>query len=362
MSTLWRTTLLVCSALLFVGQGCVSLNKSKAQTSGPAGVFVTADKGENWSQLAALPTAEGVLSIDHVSVNRFFLDPQDPNAIYLGTRGTGLFYTYDKGRTWQQPQEPALQSGYIYSVAVHPKDKCVLQVTNGSQIFASKDCARTWKEVYRESRSGLTIQSIRFEPFELYRLLMTESNGDLLESRDGGLSWAIIHRFETNILNIEPDPHQQGVFYVTTRENGIFRSRDGAVTWDSLADNMKEFTGSLKYRGFVLHPERANIIYWLSTYGILMSRNGGNTWEDVGLLTPPGSVNIYAFGVNPQNPNDLYYTATLKDLSRSTFYRSIDGGKNWTTKKLPTGQVPIAMHIHADGELVYLGFVVPPQK
>jgi hypothetical protein len=58
----------------------------------------------------------------------------------------------------------------------------------------------------------------------------------------------------------------------------------------------------------------------------------------------------------------MYYTATLKDLSRSTFYKSIDGGVNWTTKKLPTGQVPAKMRIHPEKNYIYIGFAIPPKS
>lgn len=361
MST-WKSLVIMMSMLLLVGQGCVSLGGNKVTTEGVAGVFVSTDKGENWSHLTALPEADGVKSIADANVYRMFEDPQDPNAMYLTTRAQGMYYTYDDGRTWQRPTDPILQSGFIYSVAVHPKDKCTIYVTNGNQVFRSNDCSRTYEEVYRESRSGVLIQALRFEHAEPYRLFMGEDNGNLLQSMDGGKSWTVLQRFDSRITHIEADRLKAGQLYIVTRDNGLYRSTDSGITWVPLADTLKDYSGALEYRGFVMHPTKQNVIYWVSTYGILYSINAGDTWQPIDLITPPGSVNIYSFAVNPKNDQEMYYTATLKDLSRSTFYRSIDGGKNWTTKRLPTGQVPITMRTHPVKDYLYLGFAIPLKK
>lgn len=362
MSTSWKSLIMVMSVLIFAGQGCVSLGGSKVTTEGVAGVFVSTDKGENWSHLTALPEADGVKSIASANVYRVLEDPQDPGAMYLTTRDQGMYYTYDEGRTWQRPAEPSLQSGFIYGLAVHPKDKCTIFATNGNQVFRSNDCNRTYEEVYRESRSGVTIQSLKFETNEPHKLFMAENNGDLLQSMDSGKSWTVINRFGNQLVHIEADKFKPGLMYVITREQGMFRSTDSGQTWISLAEKLKEYSGALEYRGFILHPTKPNVVYWLSTYGILYSTNAGDSWQPIDLITPPGSVNIYSFAVNPKNDQEMYYTATLKDFSRSTFYRSIDGGKNWTTKKLPTGQVPITLKPHPEKDYIYLGFAIPPKK
>lgn len=357
-----KNLIMVMSMLIFVGQGCVSLGGNKVVTEGSAGVFVSTDKGENWTPLTALPEADGVKSIATANVYRIQEDPQDPGAMYLLTRDQGMYYTYNEGRVWQRPAEPLLQSGFIYSVAVHPKDKCTIFATNGNQVFRSSDCNRTYEEVYRESRSGVTIQSLKFENGEPFKLLMAENNGDLLQSMDSGKSWTVINRFGSQIVHIEADKLKSGQMYVITRDQGLSRSVDGGQTWVSLGEKLKEYSGGLEYRGFVLHPTKANVIYWLSTYGILYSTNAGDSWQPIDLITPPGSVNIYSFAVNPKNDQEMYYTATLKDFSRSTFYRSIDGGKNWTTKKLPSGQIPITLKPHLEKDYLYLGFAIPPKK
>lgn len=347
--------------VLFTGAGCVSLGGGQS-TSGAAGLYVSTDKGENWKSLAALPEADGVKSIADANVYRLYEDPQDPQALYLATRAQGMYYSYDDGRTWQRPKDANLQAGFIYSIAVHPKDKCTVYVTNGVQVFRSNDCSRSYEEVYRESRNGIVIQSLRFATSEPYSLYMGESNGDLLQSLDGGKSWTVMNRFANQLVHVETSRLQPGVMYVVTRDQGLHRSTDGGQTWTPLTEKLSEYSGALEYRGFVMHPTKPGVIYWLSTYGVLYSTDSGDSWKPIELITPPGSVYIYAFAVNPRNDQEIYYTATLTDFTRSTFYRSIDGGKNWTTKKVPSGQVPIVMRAHPDQDYLYLGFAIPPKK
>lgn len=347
--------------ILVTGQSCVSLSSgNQSTTTGPAGMFASNDKGSSWRQVNALPKADGVRNISAVSVYRIFEDPQDNRVMYLATRSNGMFYSYDSGITWQQPEGP-LSAGFVYSVAVHPQDKCLIYGTNGTQIFKSDDCNRSWVEMYRESRSDVKIVSLTFNYFYPHQIVLAESNGDVLRSDDQGKSWMILNRFGVKISEVIPDQLEENVFYVATRNDGLIRTLDGGSSWTYLKDKLSAFPGGLEFRRLVVHPTTPGTIYWISTYGILVSTNQGDTWEALPLITPPGSANIYGFDVNPANDKEIYYTATIGD--RSTFYRSIDGGKNWITKKLPSGQIPTALRVDPNKEnIVYLGFTIPPKQ
>lgn len=350
---------LLLALLILSGQGCLSLVGEQPPTSGPAGMFISTDKGNSWEPISLLPTAAGVRDLSGVSVYRLFSDPGDPRALYWATRNHGFFYSYDDGRSWQQSPGDLAQN-FIYSMAVHPGDRCTIYAANGERVLKTEDCSRSWDEVYRESRVDIRAMSLVFNPVNAKQLLLLESNGDVLQSVDGGQSWEVRQRFETEAAEIFADPLQRDVFYVATRVQGLYRSKDGGKTWESLQSNMKDFSGAVEFRRFFVHPKKIGVLYWISTYGILQSLDGGDTWGAVPLITPPGSVQIYGFAVNPKNENEMYYTATISN--RSTFYRTVDGGKNWVTKKLPSGQIPTMLYAHPTKDLVlYLGFTIPPK-
>jgi len=353
------TPVLALSAFLFMGQGCIgpSTSNDSLQTSGPAGVYISTDKGEAWQPLVSYPTSDGVQSLAGVSVYKIVPDPHDVQTLYWLSRGHGMFYTIDNGKTWQRVRGP-LSDGFVYDLAIHPQDPCTMYATNGTYIYKSEDCARTWEEVYRESRTDVSIRSIAFHQFAPYQIFAGANNGDVLISSDLGTSWALSKRFGKYITNILADTKNPERIYVATKANGIYRTDDAGETWKDISGGLNAYSGSKEYRRAFLHPTKENTLYWISTYGILLSEDAGDTWNPMSLITPPGSVQIYSFAINPQNDNEIYYTATTQ--TRSTFYRSIDGGQSWITRQLPTGQIPTVLYVHpTNASWVYAGFTIP---
>ncbi|MBU0661122.1 hypothetical protein KKG22_02985 [Patescibacteria group bacterium] len=360
MKTYVRLLSLCALSLLFIGQGCVSFGSSSSNSSGPAGMFASSNKGESWQPVSTLPKSDGIKNMSGVSVYRIFDDPQDPSTMYWASRGHGLFFTHDNGITWQQPLSPSLTQGFIYGVAVHPKDKCTLYVTNGKLVYKSTDCTRTWSEVHRESSSD-NVVSVLISPVAPYDVYLATTKGRFLVSKDTGVSWQTVFQFRYPIAEAFVDPFVKDRVYVATKEYGMYRSFDAGQTWVSANEDIADLSDALEFRRFIPYTGKEHYLYYVSTYGIHVSENAGDSWETLELIHPAGSAKIYGFDVNPQNKNEIYYTATIND--RSTFYKSIDGGVSWITKELPSKQLPTALRVHPsiDNQL-YLGFTIPPKE
>ena len=345
---------------LLTGASCVSFSSNQTGTTGPAGMFVSTDKGESWQQTSALPKAEGVKSISGVSVNRLYEDPQDPRALYVTTPSNGMFYSFDDGKTWQQPEGP-LSSGFVYAVAVHPKNKCVIFASNGREVFRTDDCLRSWTKVDSELRSDVSVRTLAFNPFPPYQIFQGKTNGDILQSFDSGNGWQMVKKFNKRLVNLIASPLKENLLYAIMKEDGLYRSEDGGASWVSTKDKLKKLSGGLEYRRFALHATKPDTVFWISTYGILRSDDRGDNLTAMNLITPPGSANIYGFAVNPQNENEVYYVGTIGN--RSLFYKTVDGGKNWTTKKVPSGQLPTVLRVHPkQTNVIYMGFSIPPKQ
>lgn len=348
------------ASILFLGAGCFSLGDETATTTGPAGLFVSEDKGAAWSALSTFPTAEGVRQLSGVSVYRLVGDPQDPKTLYWLSREHGLFFSINDGKEWRRFDGP-LASGFVYALAVHPKDKCTIFASNGGQVYKTDDCGRSWREMYREVRPDAQITSLVFNPFAPHFVYMAISSGELLQSVDSGRTWRVAHRFAVPVSEVVFDPLRPHILYVASKTDGLYRSENGGDDWESLRDAMKEYPGAAEYRRMVVHPKRAKEVFWVSTYGILASADGGDHWYAMDLLTPPGSAQIYGFAVNPNNDKEIYYTATINN--RSALYKSVDGGAHWLTAKLPSDQIPSVLRIHPDkSSIMYLGFTMPQRQ
>lgn len=343
--------------LVLLGAGCLDFGGSAAQ--GPTGVFRSIDRGETWLPSAALPTPQGIKSIAGIDVFRMFNDPSDPNALYVGTRGQGLFYTYSKGEGWMRVD--AFSGKFIYALAVDPQNKCVIYVSDGLHMYKTIDCSRTWQLVYTEERPTEHFVSIAVDFGNSKIVYAALVGGDIVASNDSGLSWHTVKRFGFQVQHLAADQLGAGRIYVASYHNGLYRSDDGGASWVDLSQPLNAFNESNYFYRLVVHPSRKNTVFWICKYGILRSDDAGTTWREIKLLTPPGSVNIYAFAINPQNEKEIYYVSTVlgeKNLPlRSTFYKSVDGGSTWVTKKLPTNSIPISIYLHPlEPNVLFLGF------
>lgn len=342
--------------LILGGAGCVQFG---GQAKGTMGVYRSADGGEQWFLKGIYPTPKGVLTIAGVKVYRFFSDPSDDNAIYLGSRGQGLYYTYDNADTWKSSD--AMNGLFIYALTVDPKNKCVIYASDGPHVFKTKDCMRTWSTVFTEAIPSQRFVALVSDIEDSNIIYGAEISGDILRSLDGGGSWRIVKRFNFELRDLVTDA--SGKLYAASYKNGLYRSDDGGDTWKNLSDDFKNHSDSMTFYRLILNPAQRDSLFWISKYGILRSDDAGVSWTDIKLLTPPGSVNIYAFAINPNNQKEMYYTGTIlgdknKNV-RSTLYKSTDGGENWITKKLPTNTIPVDMRVHPDnGKVLFLGFTV----
>jgi len=354
------TLLALAFGFLLMGASCIQ----SSGTSGTMGVFRSNDKGDSWLPAMAVPTAQGVKSISGVNVFRLHTDPSDPNAIYLASRGQGLVYTYNYGASWQVVD--VLGGRFIYGLAVDPTDKCTVYVSDGANIYKTIDCNRTWKLVYTEQRPNQRFVSLAIDfgnPKIIYGGI---TGGDVLVSSDAGLSWRVTKRFGTDMQLLVSDPSTPKRLYAAMQRNGLYRSDDGGENWVDLNAGLDKFNDSKTFYRLVLNPGQKDSLFWISKYGILRSDNAGQDWNELKLITPPGSVNIYSFAINPDNQKELYYTGTVlgeKNVHvRSTFYKSVDGGNNWVTKRLPTDTIPAYLLINPqNSSQLMLGFMTLAQ-
>jgi photosystem II stability/assembly factor-like uncharacterized protein len=189
--------------------------------------------------------------------------------------------------------------------------------------------------------------------------------GGVWKSTDGGQYWRNISDgyFTTAAIGAlavsDSDPN---VIYAGTGEtsirgnvshgDGVYRSRDGGRTWQNMGLAETRHIGKIQ-----IHPDDPDTVYvaalghaWGQNEerGVFRSFDGGETWEKVLYKSPrAGSHDV---SMDPDNPRILYaaiwqaqrYPHTLVNGGEdSGLWRSTDGGDTWEeiTRKpgLPTG-------------------------
>jgi len=154
-------------------------------------------------------------------------------------------------------------------------------------------------------------------------------------TRDAGKTWEKI--MEGNVRAFTIDPHDERIVYAGIGPVRLFRSEDGGTTWEPL-DGMLDLPAEAKkkwdvpppYRGreephvrhILVHPDDSRLLFVLLEHGgVLMSRDGGKTWED--RSSGIDYVDMHVIGNYPGS-KERYYVSSAQG-----FYRSDDSGAHW---------------------------------
>ncbi len=336
----------------FILSGC-TVGTAKKTSLPDGGLWKSSDNGKTWSQSVSMPTISGKpIRLDKAEISRIVFDSQDPAAVYLSTNNYGIIYSYDSGKTWNQFKQ--LNSGTVKSIAVDPKNKCLIYALNKNVIYKTVDCGREWKNIYYHQNQEVVLNDIAIDPNNSSIIFVVNSSGEILKSLNAGASWDASYRLKDNILDLLIDPRDSRLVYAATAKSGIFKTVDGGVIWASLGEGLKSYSGSQGYVKMIFDSAVKDSLIFISKYGMLKTGNGGVSWSIIDLLPAPKSTAIYSLAINPKNSNEIYYTTA------TTLVSSADGGKTWTSSKLPFTKLPSALAVDpANGSNLFLGTVNP---
>jgi len=236
------------------------------------GVFKTTDGGLSWEKVLYTNEKSGVADM--------VMDPANPNKLVVamwqhrrtpydftsGGPGSGLFITYDGGKTWSK------------------KGK-----TNG---LPEGDFGRI----------GLAIA--RSQPNRIYALVEAGKNG-LYRSDDGGEKWEKVTE-EPSIVTNRPFYFNE-IFVDPKNENRIYMIYQPIAVSEDAGKSFKVIATleqvHADHHAFWIHPDNPNFIIDGNDGGIAISRDRGKTWafaDDI----PVGQ--YYHVNVDNEVPYNIY--------------------------------------------------------
>jgi photosystem II stability/assembly factor-like uncharacterized protein len=337
---------LVGASLLLVlfGAGCTLGTSKPAQPTG--GMWYSPDRGTSWKQTAVLYTSSGVADWSNVDVVATTIDPEDTNAMYVGTRDNGMFYTYDSGKTWMQPADMSV--GAVQAIAVSPKEKCTIVAGKLSEIWMSNDCSRTYKRIFTpEINASDFLKSVVIDWYNPSMMYALSKEGVFFKSMNGGATWKSPIKFAATATQLVIDPHDSRILFAGLDGNGLRKSIDGGETWVNLKENAKMIEGSGNVKVIATAMSKADEYVVATVSGLMRTMDGGITWEPISLLTIPAIVSL---SIDPTNANIIYYGTD------KVFYRTANGGLNWETIKLPTARAAGTLLVHPGNPAsIYMG-------
>lgn len=345
-----QSKLLVLTLLLLtVLSGCIKFKTDETPQSATGGIYKSIDQGQTWTPAMLISNAQQQrITIEPTDISHITLDPQDEKAVYIATEANGMFFSYDAAQSWNQFE--SLSQGFVRSIAVHPKDKCTIFASINNRILRSEDCSRTWEQVYFDTRTDAIVYTIAIDSFDPMVMYAGTGYGDVLKSQDGGLSWRTVERVNARIVQILIGPDTRNV-YVGTEYNGIYKTTDKGQSWSQIVNTIYDAGADPGQLTNMRFDYKNNELIISTLYGLIKSKDGGDTWESIPLLTAPSEVLINALAVNPENSQEIYYGTD------TALYKTFDGGLNWITQQLPTASKVSTIHIDPENtSVIYLGF------
>lgn len=342
-------------ALVLLGAGC-AIGGQKKPAAPTGGMYYSPDSGKTWKQMSVVLTSQGIARNNQVDVVAATFDPEDSQAMYMGTAADGLFYSYDGGASWMKPKEQSLRSGLVSAVAVHPQKKCTIYAAVTNQLMMSEDCNRSYTRASFRLETGDTIRALIIDWYNPSVVYAAATNGTLFKSTDDGATWSARQRFTGNIGAIAMDPKDSRVLLVGLEKGAMWKTTDGGETWTNLKTQMKEM-GVTRVREIVADPTTEGRYVVATRSTIIETLDRGETWRQIPLLTGAGESQIHSLAIDPKNSEILYYG------TEKGFYRTEDGGASWTSIQLPTKRAAGTILVQPENtKEIYIGAFTVAKK
>lgn len=230
------------------------------------------------------------------------IDPQDPNVLYCGTDGAGLFKSANAALTWM-PARDGLHSilDRVYSVAVSPfSPKLVFAGVDGA-VGRSTDAGMHWKKVrFRPDFSYAKTVGIACDPTRasvVYASVL--DNPSLYVSRDAGQTWTPptvedgVWIWDFSTTNGAP-----GLVYAAASFAGVYRSEDFGKTWTRTSNGLNPLRPVHHVEVSPLDPDTV----YATDGSLYVSRDRGQQWTRLNTLQ--GVVELIRVQVQARgNPN-----------------------------------------------------------
>lgn len=310
----------------------------------PGGIFKSVDRGTTWTEANFGMASFKIDDPNRQGYYALAISTSDPDVIYLGLYGIGVYKSTDGAGTWRPMNGFAqtMRSQTIMSLLVDPSDPDVVYVSTENGIFSTTDGGQNWNNF----STGLGSTDIRVLARGSDGILYAGSRGNELYQYDVpdsswlqmspfgqfGTFWPIwdnrpLYQY-TSLLFHPIDPN---TIFIGTFPSGIYKSTDGGRSW-------REKNVGWKNDGvfsLVFHPENPDVLYAGTYNGINRSTDAGDHWEiwDTGW---PEEQWVYSIDFDPRDPNIMYACSKNGEdegRGREDFHgivmKSLNSGQSW---------------------------------
>jgi len=253
---------------------------------------------------------------------------------------------------------PAMTSGRIADIAIHPENENVWYVAVGSGgVWRTTNSGTTWKPLF-DKQKVYSIGCVTIDPNNPHTIWVgTGENvggrhagfGDgIYVSHNDGKSWKnmglknsehlskiIVHPSDPNTIWVA----SQGPLWSKGGERGVYKTTDGGKSWNrTLGDDA--WVGATD---LLIDPTNPDVLYaatWqrhrtVAGYlgggpgsGLHKSTDGGETWKALKSGIPNSNLGKIGLAMSPFNPETIYAAIEL-DRRTGGVFMTTNGGITW---------------------------------
>ena len=163
--------------------------------------------------------------------------------------------------------------------------------------------------------------------------LLAATNAGLFRAYDLDKGWEAVPygpNLDVRTLCVSASERDPSVMFVGTSNSGVLATRDGGKTWEQLRGVPSEAPVNVIERD----PKRPENIYVGTTQTLYVSRDAGQRWQRRGGNLPLGSFTSVL--INPDNPDEVFVGnayerggRVFSEVEGGGVFRSADAGMTW---------------------------------
>lgn len=359
-------------------------NKLYAGVIGKEGtVYVSKDKGITWNKLNEDLTFTTIWGHSQLQIA-----PNDKKTVYAGTWGGGSYKTTDSGKNWVLLDEQHTFSPTCLAIsAKNPKIIYACDRT-APKIHKSTDAGKTWTEYYDFGKDYMLTSAVAIDPdnpdtiYAAAFMPPMAHTGRLVKITNGQAT-SIGNDLPRSVIEIELDPRNKNIIYVTTHIHGVYVSKDGGSTWEKL-DDQNNGLPRIGVYDIDVDPANSQILYATALCGPLpdymMPPEAIRLLTGFKNLDPDGKCGVYkstdqgknwklilatmsearGIDIDPKNNNNLYVADMMGGV-----WVSNDAGQNWRQENNGLGSISMTsvkikdnyIYASTQGSGVYSGVI-----
>ncbi|MBN2209234.1 MAG: hypothetical protein JW759_08055 [Candidatus Coatesbacteria bacterium] len=307
--------------------------------SGDAGLFKSTDGGSTWDAIWAQDTS------------RVTIASSAPTVVYAAGQ-FGLAISPDSGVSWQTRQDGLVIGSYVTGdLVVSSQSPLAAWLASRVGIYRTEDAGGSWYP----SNHGISawgidnIEASDRVPGLVFAKCVT---GLLRKTQD--TDWELLGASGTTIeLNpewIALDPSDDATLYAWTGSK-LIRSHDmgNDGTWETVLE-----PGPGAYGLAIDHDTGQNIYLATGSRGVMVSRDGGESWEESNSGLPENARWVNLISIAPSDSDVLWIGIGdwfgAKDVCKTT-----DAARSWATATSIRFSVNCITIDPSDADVVYLG-------